>query len=132
MDEIIKKPGVHTLIFLGAIACFIFYQSSTPTIFTTRNRTSSFLAHGTTCSTISTSNHSSTPKTRFVTMTTIVPSCTNWQRAQAIPLATESPYGIRLQHEVLQYPGAIPWFGTIRLLRPHQHPEEASRDFQIT
>lgn len=26
MDEIIKKPGVHTLIFLGAIACFVFYQ----------------------------------------------------------------------------------------------------------
>lgn len=26
MDEIIKKPGVHTLIFLGAVACFIFYQ----------------------------------------------------------------------------------------------------------
>lgn len=26
MNEIIKKPGVHTLIFLGAIACFVFYQ----------------------------------------------------------------------------------------------------------
>ena len=26
MDEIKNKPGVHTLIFLGAIACFVFYQ----------------------------------------------------------------------------------------------------------
>lgn len=26
MDELIKKPGVHTLILLGAIACFIFFQ----------------------------------------------------------------------------------------------------------